>query len=1312
MLNEEKNEKMVGSMTENDWHELMVDGGSQVHVCRREFGDHFNMYPKESQMRDVQGAIIPHHGQRKIGLMMEGGQRCLVNFQVGDVVGNILSMRRLVKAGVIFKFDEHDAWMERSGVRVPLHCKNGLYYLRVKLLGKKPQRPDLVAPVVEGGGVDLRPFEQDEEEDQDRRQLELDDQMLMPFDQDHEEEVAEQERRQDEEVAEQERQHLEKIEGEEHRDAGPVRRLPRPADVSEEQVREHALTHLPPQRWCEVCVGGRGQDAGHVRGDLDGRQDGVVQFDYCFATENVQLTKDETAGRITILVARDMDSGCPLATVVRSKGGKDAFTVEVAARFVNSLGLTKATLQCDDEPAIKDLLNKVAAKTFVNASVRVSPRGSHASNGGAEQMVQIIMGGVRVWIMDLEKKTGIKLRIDHPVIPWLVRHVAWLEARFRHSGVHKQSAYERIQGRPYKSALAIFGETLMARMPFPNAVSKLDPRFVKGIFLGKSESSDEFIIGDESGRVFTTRTVRMINKENKFDGVMLMKLATPPWGLRGGGPEATPGPALASMPLPVEVSAGPEVAAEAPGGAVSSGGATSSASSSRDDAAMGGDERRGQVRGREEGGERQPGSRPRRELTPKRTSVEAGHDDEGDAVRRRVQTLTQEEIQESIMKKVLVENHVMTAMEDLQDHLNEISPEMRRAGREVELRRLREFKVYTPVRRRPGMKVIGTRWVEVRKGDEARCRFVAKDFAWTKREDLYAATPAENARWLVDILAAKLHLPTITADVSVAFLHAPAVEEIYVIPPDEFFEEFLDQLGGDRKDWIWRLDRQLYGCRGAPKAWQEHLVDLLRGQGLRRSRCNPTMFMKKCHGGPLVIDIHVDDFHGVGPAEDLLNIFVELRKHLLLKTSELFKKGDSYEHLKLKRVRREEGTYLCPTTKYVDDCLSLLGLEKCSPAPTPGRHVTKNLVDEYQEKLDMGTATIFRSCVGKLLFLSGQRYDIQWAIGSLCREIKEPTKGGMNSLKRLCRYLAGTREAVVFISSSGGLDAIEVFVDASWASCVLTRKSVGSGIVRIGGSPIYFWSRTQHCVSQSSGESEFYAIVEGLNEGIGLAQLIGEVGYNLEVRVLTDSAAGRAVLYRLGSGQRLRHVEVRWFHAQDLIQRGLASVMKIPGDRNPADLGTKAVTKETLMKLLPLAGIHEKLQDKSVMSIDAKEGNFDLKSLQRALSALIVLQQATMVNGAEELANQTVHTYVETKFIYVAVLIFGVGLIMGVMIIIVAWRIFGEKTKEKSDEDDETYIYMSENGEKYHKVKDCKSLKKAIKVNKYGPCKICKPKLA
>ena len=87
----------------------------------------------------------------------------MVNFHVGDVVGDILSMRRLVEAGVIFKFDERGAWMEKSGVRVPLQCRNGLYYLRVKLLGKNPRKPDLVAPVVDGGGMDLRPFEQDEE---------------------------------------------------------------------------------------------------------------------------------------------------------------------------------------------------------------------------------------------------------------------------------------------------------------------------------------------------------------------------------------------------------------------------------------------------------------------------------------------------------------------------------------------------------------------------------------------------------------------------------------------------------------------------------------------------------------------------------------------------------------------------------------------------------------------------------------------------------------------------------------------------------------------------------------------------------------------------------------------------------------------------------------------------------------------------------------------------------------------------------------------------------------------------------------------
>ena len=45
-------------------------------------------------------------------------------------------------------------------------------------------------------------------------------------------------------------------------------------------------------------------------------------------------------------------------------------------------------------------------------------------------------------------------------------------------------------------------------------------------------------------------------------------------------------------------------------------------------------------------------------------------------------------------------------------------------------------------RQDPEGKIVGTRWVFVKKGDKVRCRLVAQEFAGSdKREDLYAGTP-------------------------------------------------------------------------------------------------------------------------------------------------------------------------------------------------------------------------------------------------------------------------------------------------------------------------------------------------------------------------------------------------------------------------------------------------------------------------------------------------------------------------------------------------------------------------------------------
>ena len=60
--------------------------------------------------------------------------------------------------------------------------------------------------------------------------------------------------------------------------------VPRTFQVPREPTRaereRHALTHLPFQPWCELCVRGQGRERGHCAVDASGTP--IVELGYCF----------------------------------------------------------------------------------------------------------------------------------------------------------------------------------------------------------------------------------------------------------------------------------------------------------------------------------------------------------------------------------------------------------------------------------------------------------------------------------------------------------------------------------------------------------------------------------------------------------------------------------------------------------------------------------------------------------------------------------------------------------------------------------------------------------------------------------------------------------------------------------------------------------------------------------------------------------------------------------------------------------------------------------------------------------------------
>ena len=100
------------------------------------------------------------------------------------------------------------------------------------------------------------------------------------------------------------------------------------------------------------------------------------------------------------------------------------------------------------------------------------------------------------------------------------------------------------------------------------------------------------------------------------------------------------------------------------------------------------------------------------------------------------------------------------------------------------------------------------------------------------------------------------------------------------------------------------------------------------------------------------------------------------------------------------------------------------------------------------------------------------------------------------------------------------------------------------------------WSRSQRNRALSVGEAEHYALVSGSAEGLGLRSLMEDLGWDVGVKVWTDSSTAQSVASRRGLGK-LRHVELRFLWVQEMVKRGRLVLGKVWGPMNVADHLTK-----------------------------------------------------------------------------------------------------------------------------------------------------------
>ena len=473
-----------------------------------------------------------------------------------------------------------------------------------------------------------------------------------------------------------------------------------------------------------------------------------------------------------------------------------------------------------------------------------------------------------------------------------------------------------------------------------------------------------------------------------------------------------------------------------------------------------------------------------------------------------------------------------------------------------------------------GGKIIKGRWIDTNKGDKARpdyrSRFVGKEYNNCVDASLYAATPPLEALKLMIAHTASsgdLSAHIMFSDVKRAYFNAKARRELYVELPEED--------SGYEEGYVGRLALALYGTRDAASLWQECLAEHLISLGFARGRSNSCVFFHAERG--LRTLVHGDDYATVGSIDGIRWLQAMLQDRFEMKSVIVGHSGCDDVKLEgkfLNRIIRAVGDgweYECDQ-RHVEALIEELGLQTAKTAATPmAEEQPPGTASIDLSPLDPVRSTQFRALAARANYISVDRPDAQFAIKELCREMSAPTEDSWARLKRVVRYFRDRPRVVLEFKWQDMPSSVDIFTDANWAGCRQARKSTSGGCIVFGSACVKSWSKTQATIATSSAESELIASVKGATEALGLVSLGEDLGIHFGVRLHIDAAAALGILERTGVG-RVRHLDVSSLWLQEKELRKIIEMKKVSGLENPADVATKALTREKIDKCCEIIG--------------------------------------------------------------------------------------------------------------------------------------------
>ncbi|XP_010424680.1 PREDICTED: uncharacterized protein LOC104709822 [Camelina sativa] len=270
-------------------------------------------------------------------------------------------------------------------------------------------------------------------------------------------------------------------------------------------------------------------------------------------------------------------------------------------------------------------------------------------------------------------------------------------------------------------------------------------------------------------------------------------------------------------------------------------------------------------------------------------------------------------------------------------------------------------------------------------------------------------------------------------DISNAFLNGDLDEDIYMRLPEGYAEIKGDVLP---KNAVCRLKKSIYGFKQASR---------------------------QCFGDDfIVVLVYVDDIVIASTTDSGAN-------QLTAALKQSFK--------------------LCEIALNALELLTSSGMLACKDVKTP---MVLNLLLSRTSGELLPDKEMYRSLVGRFMYITITRPDITFAVNKLCQFSSAPRTSHLTAAYQVLQYIKGTVGQGLFYSAEPAL-SLKAFADSDYASCPDRRRSTTGFTMFLGSSLISWRSKKQHTISRSSAKAEYRALALASCEMMWITTLLRDL---------------------------------------------------------------------------------------------------------------------------------------------------------------------------------------------------------------------------